>query len=140
MEEKTSSKSWLSKNKFTVVIALVLIALALLITVLLINKSPKRSISAYCSEYKTQKSIIAKSGGETYSSAVFNESSSDTDVFVTAYGKLAKVVPSDVQRDVETLDSVYRKIADDPTQAMSASLSGLSAEDSVAKWTKSHCD
>lgn len=140
MAEKTSSKSGFSKNKSTVVIALVLIALALLITAWLINKSPKRSISAYCSEYKTQKSIIAKSGGETYSSAVFNESSSDTNIFVTAYGQLAKVAPSDIQKDVETLDSIYKKIADDPSEAMSASLSGLSAEDSVAKWTKGHCN
>lgn len=140
MEEKTKAKSGFSNSKLTVVTLIVILLLAAFVIFLLINKKPARSISAYCSEYKNQKAIIAKAPGETYSSAVFNESSSDTKVFVTAYDKLSQVAPEDIRNDVETLDSVYKKIADDPSQAMSASLSGLSAEESVSKWTKDHCN
>jgi hypothetical protein len=58
---------------------------------------------------------------------------------VDALGKLERVAPDNIQPDVKTLKQLFEKIDKDPSQAFSASMSGLGAEDSVNKNATQHC-
>jgi hypothetical protein len=115
------------------VIAVVLMAFALL------SRSPHRSVEAYCSVYREEKARLAKLPGEAYPSGVFNEAVSDAGAFATAFDRLERVAPSDIQPDLKTLHAIYQKIDNDPSQALAASLSAISPDESVKKWTNDHC-
>lgn len=125
------------KRTIVTVVALIIVAILILLAVWLAQ--PKPSVAAYCKIYKEEKTRLAKLPGDTWPSGVFNDSVSDAGEFATSFGRLASVAPSDVKPDVETLQKVYQKIADDPSQGMSASLSGIGAETNVKKWTGEHC-
>ncbi|MGB4768115.1 MAG: hypothetical protein WBP22_02550 [Candidatus Saccharimonas sp.] len=58
---------------------------------------------------------------------------------MNAFSKLEAVAPKEIEPDVTTLKKTFQSIKDNPSGAISASLSGLSAEDSVTNWTKTHC-
>lgn len=65
--------------------------------------------------------------------------SSNPKDFAEAFSQLEKVAPKDIQSDVKTLKQIFDKVDKDPSQAMSASLSGLGAESSVSDWTSQYC-
>jgi len=129
------------KRKQISIIAIVGLAVIVLVFVILYFyfTTPQRSVAAYCAVYKTEKARLATFPGNTYSSTVFNKNLSDAGEFATSFGRLDQVAPSDIEPDVATLRAIYQKIHDDPSQAITASLSGISAESSVKAWTVSHC-
>lgn len=100
---------------------------------------PQRSTAAYCKVYKEEKSRLATLPGETWPAGIFDDKLNDAGEIDISIGRLEKVAPEEIKPDLATLKSIYKKIHDDPTQAFGASLSGISAEDSVKSWTKKHC-
>lgn len=125
------------KKRFAVVGVLIVVIFAAF--VLFFLQSPRRSAAAYCQVYKEEKARLAKLPGDTWPSGVFNDAVSDAGEFATAFSRLEKVAPNEIRPDVATLQSIYQKIHDDPSQGISASLSGVSAESSVEEWTKENC-
>lgn len=115
--------------------------LAVIIIVLLVTQlmSPERSVEAYCKIYKEEKVRLVKLPGDAYPSGVFNEAISDAGEFAKAFGRLEQVAPADIQPDLKTLEAIYQKIDHNPAQALAASLSAISPDESVKKWTKEHC-
>ncbi len=113
--------------------------LAIFVLVAVILLMPKRSVVAYCKVYQSESSKLANAKGDTYSVAVFSHRSSNAGDFAGAFTRLDKVAPNEIEPDVKILKSVFDKIEKDPSQALSASLSGISAESSVKKWTADHC-
>ena len=122
---------------FTVITGLLLVILVVVILSLL--SRPTRSVAAFCSTYKEQNAILAKSQGDTYSVRPFTHGSSSPHDFAAALGKLETVAPQDIESDVKTLKQIFEKIDQDPSQAFSASMSGLGAESSVDEWTSQRC-
>jgi hypothetical protein len=140
MDTATSKKfSMHGPKSRPVAVAVVLVILVALILLIAQIAAPKRSVAAYCQTYRQEKARLAKLPGDTWPSAVFNDSLSDAGQFATSFSRLEKSSPDDIRPDVKTLQSIYQKIHDDPSQAISASLSGTGAEDSVKQWTSSHC-
>ena len=115
----------------TLVIALLLVLIQFI--------PPQRSVASYCKVYKTEEAKLANAKGNTYSVTVFKHGSSDPHDFATAFGNLDRVAPSDIEPHVRTLKLIFDKIDSDPSQALSASLSGIGAESSVKSWTKVNC-
>lgn len=83
--------------------------------------------------------MLAKSSGNTYSAHPFTHSSSNPHDFVVALDKLEAVAPTQIEPDVKTLKQIFEKIDQDPSQALSASMSGLGAESNVQNWTAQNC-
>lgn len=129
----------LDPKKRNIIIGLILVVVFLIFAIVQFM-TPHRSVTAYCKIYKEETTRLAALPGTTWPSGVFNDSLSDAGEFAKSFGKLEKVAPDEIRTDVATLKSIYQKIGDDPSQAISASLSGVSAESSVKDWTKSHCD
>jgi hypothetical protein len=134
----TDIKSILNNKKLTSIVVFVIITLMALVIILLIQR-PERSVASYCKVYNEEKTRLSKLPGDTWPSAVFNDELSDANAFAEAFGKLEKVAPEEIRPDVKTLQSLYKKVADDPSQAIGVSLSGIGPEDSVKKWTVEHC-
>jgi hypothetical protein len=120
-------------------IGLGVLLLVVLIIIVVHGFTPKRSVEAYCTAYKQEKARLAKLPGDTWPSSVFDDSLSDASEFAKAFGRLKQVAPKDIEPDVATLQSLYRKVHDDPSQAMSASLSGITPEENVREWTVKNC-
>ena len=141
MDAKTDTKnSALKPNKKLAIFGAVILAIVLLMLIVGQLSGPKRSVAAYCQTYKAEKSRLAKLPGNSWSSGVFNDQVGDAGEFAASFGKLEKVAPEEIQGDVATLKSVYQKIHDDPSQAISASLSGSSADTNLKNWTSQHCE
>lgn len=137
MQQKEKLKpSVTSRRTIMIVILTIIVAI---VAVLLLLGQPERSVAAYCKVYTEEKARLAKLPGDTYPSGVFQDELSDTGAFADAFGKLEKVAPDEIKSDVKTLQSIYKKMADDPSQAVAASLSGAGAEESVKKWTETYC-
>lgn len=122
--------------------SVILIGTSILIIVILaiiIWHRPTRSVAAFCSIYKQEDARLAKSYGDTYGVHPFKHTSNNPHDFVTALGKLDAVAPKEIEPDVKTLKLLFEKIDKDPSQALSASLSGMGAESSVSDWTTQHC-
>lgn len=100
---------------------------------------PERSVASYCKVYKEEKARLAKLPGDTWPSAVFNDQVGDANELAKSFQHLEDVAPSEIQSDIATLQKLYKKISDDPSQAVNASLSGLGAEDAVKDWTSGNC-
>lgn len=126
-------------KKRTIVTVVGLIIVAILVFLAIWLMQPKPSVESYCKIYKEEKVRLAKLPGDTWPSGVFNDSVSDAGEFAASFGRLAPVATSDIKSDVTALQKLYQKIADDPSQGMSASLSGIGAENNVKKWTSNHC-
>jgi hypothetical protein len=141
VKEKTSNKTKYSAlDRRTVTLVMVVgIIIAVLVSIFIIFGQPERSIASYCKVYKEERSRLAKLPGDTYPSGVFQDELSDAGAFADAFSKLEKVAPDEIRPDVKTLQGIYKKMADDPSQAIAASLSGASAEESVKKWTVDQC-
>ena len=129
----------LNSRKRNTIIAITLLIVVILIVSLFQIVKPNRSVASYCKVYKEQDAKLAKSQGDTYSVAVFSHSSNNPADFANAFSKLEEVAPNDIQPDVKTLKQLFQKIDSDPSQSMSASLSGLGAESSVKDWTNRNC-
>lgn len=127
-----------SKKRAITIGAVVVIA-ALIVLFIAQTITPGRSVASYCQVFKEEKTRLAKLPGDAWPSGVFNDSLSDAGEFATSFSKLEKVAPDEIRSDVAILQSLYKKIHEDPSQAISASLSGAAAEASVKTWTTSRC-
>ena len=141
MDKKETAKA---KNpdpkKRNIAILVTLLGVVLVAVLLFQFMKPERSVASYCKVYKEEDAKLAKAQGDTYAVAVFSHKSSNPADFANAFSKLEQVAPNDIQPDVKTLKQLFQKIDSDPSQSMSASLSGLGAESNVKDWTDSHCN
>jgi len=138
-EKKTTRLKRFDHKKRTVVIIATLLGVIIVVILLFQFMKPERSVTSYCKVYKEEDAKLAKAQGDTYSVAVFSHSSNSPADFANALSKLEQVAPNDIQPDVKTLKQLFQKIDSDPSQNMSASLSGLGAESSVKDWTSQNC-
>lgn len=140
MDKKVDDKKKaLDPKKRNLIVALVLVVIGLLIFWFIQQAAPQRSVAAYCSTYKEEKARLAKLPGDTWPAGIFNDELSDAGEIATSVDRLEKVAPDEIRPDVATIRSIYQKIHDDPSQAIGASLSGVSAEQNVKDWTKNNC-
>lgn len=140
MQERTQTKAKTDTNRKRLAIMGVLAAVVIItITSLLTFRQPERSVVAYCKVYKEEAAKLPHEGGDTYQAAMFTSSSNDPHKFAVAFGQLERVAPEEIRQDVKTLQSVFGKIDSDPSQKLTASLSGLGAESNVRDWTQDHC-
>lgn len=121
----------------TVMGILVVSGVAILLIVQLVE--PKRSEAEYCKVYKAEKARLAGLPGDTWPSAVFNDTIGDAKEFSVSFDRLERVSPDEIKSDVATLQVVYRKIHDDPASAIEISLRGATAEENAKSWTMAHC-
>jgi hypothetical protein len=140
MDKRESEKTSVKKtNRRLITVGAVILVIVLMVLLVAQLAVPKRSVAAYCQTYKDEKTRLAALPGDTWPSGVFNDAVSGAGEFATAFGRLEKVAPDEIRPDVATLQSVYQSIKDNPSQAISASLSGTSAEAGVKNWTGKHC-
>lgn len=140
MDKKTEDKPQARKTSRLVIIAGAVILMIVLLALLLPRlTAPKRSVAAYCQTYNEEKARLAKLPGNTWPSGVFNDAVGNAGEFATSFGKLESVAPEEIHGDVTALKSVYQKIDADPSQAISASLSGSSTDSSLKDWTRKNC-
>ncbi len=140
MDKHESDKTSVKKtNRRLIMAGAAILVIALILLLIAQLAAPKRSVAAYCQTYKDEKARLAALPGDTWPSGVFNDAVSDAGEFATAFSRLEKVAPDEIRPDVATLQSVYQKIHDDPSQAISASLSGSAADTSLKSWTAEHC-
>jgi hypothetical protein len=118
--------------------ALLLLAIIALGATVLISR-PHRSVVAYCKVYHQENQKLTGSHGSTYSVAVFSHSSINAKDFAKAFANLERVAPAEIEPDVKALKAIFDKISQDPSQTLTASLSGIGAESSVKTWTDNHC-
>ncbi|MCA0228700.1 hypothetical protein LCH21_04640 [Patescibacteria group bacterium] len=133
------TKPDLAKNRTVLFAVGGVVLLVIIILAAMLFTRPARSVEAFCSTFKQENTRLADSQGDTYSVKPFTNSSSNPRDFADALGKLERVAPDNIQPDVKTLKQLFEKIDKDPSQAFSASMSGLGAEDSVNKYTAQHC-
>lgn len=130
----------LDPRKRNIVIAAIALVIFILIFVIMqFLTGPQRSVTAYCQTYKEEKARLAQLPGDTWPTGVFNDELNDAGEIATSFGRLEKVAPDEIRSDVATLQSIYQKIDSDPSRAIDASLSGLTAEESIKKWTYQYC-
>ena len=138
-KKKTTRVKALDPKKRNTVLIVTLLIVALILVLVFQLMKPERSVASYCKVYKEENAKLAKAQGDTYAVAVFSHKSSNPADFANAFSKLEQVAPDNIQPDVKTLKQLFQKIDDDPSQGMSASLSGLGAESSVKDWTEANC-
>src|SRR5579883_2763560 len=138
-KKETTGVKNLDPKKRNIAILATLLVVVLVAVLLFQLMKPERSVVSYCKVYKEEDAKLAKAQGDTYAVAVFSHKSSNPADFANAFSKLEQVAPDDIQPDVKTLKQLFRKIDSDPSQSMSASLSGLGAESNVKDWTDGHC-
>lgn len=129
----------LNNKQRTIFIGAVVIVIALVVLFAATLSQPKPSVAAYCKVYKEEKARLSKLPGDTWPSAVFDDKVGDAGELAAAFGRLARVAPSDVKSDVVVLQKLYKKVNDDPSQALSAGLSGIGPENNVKDWTGERC-
>jgi hypothetical protein len=140
MDKKTEDKPQARKtNRLVIIAGAVVLVIVLLVLMIPQLTAPKRSVAAYCQTYKEEKARLTKLPGNTWPSGVFNDAIGDAGEFATSFGKLESVAPEEIRGDVTALKAVYQKIDADPSQAISASLSGSSADGSLKSWTNQNC-
>jgi hypothetical protein len=127
------------KRIYLVIASITVVAVVILLLIVNLAK-PERSVTALCKVYAEENAKLSSAKGTTYSVAVFpNHKSSNPADFAKAFSNLEQAAPDEIQPDVKTLKQIFQKIDADPSRAMSASLSGLSAEASVKQWTSKFC-
>lgn len=127
------------KKRNIVIVAVVLVIFVLFFAIMQFLSGPQRSVTAYCQTYTEEKVRLAKLPGDTWPTGVFNDELNDAGEIAVSFGRLERVAPNEIRPDVATLQSIYQKIDSDSSQAISASLSGVSAESNVKEWTTEHC-
>ena len=135
----TQLKKALTKKRIVISVGVgILFTIAIVLAIVTLSK-PTRSVAAFCSTYKQGDARLAKSHGDAYSVHPFTHDSSNPHDFVVALSNLDAVAPKEIESDVKTLKQLFEKMDKDPSQALSASLSGLGAESNVSGWTTQHC-
>ena len=121
-----------------IIVVLVVIVLAILLNVM---AHPQRSVAAYCTIYKQEKVRLTpmSNNANAYPSGVFDVTLNDAGQIANSFSKLDPVAPAEIEPQVKTLQKLYQKIQEDPSQAIAASLSGGSVDDSLKAWTSQHC-
>ena len=89
---------------------------------------PQRSAAAYCKVLTAENARLAGRSPVSHASD-----------YATKYSRLEQVAPNEIKADVRVGKLAFQKIASDPTQAISASLSGMSAEANLNAWDANHC-
>ena len=141
MSEKQAPKHEGPINKKrNIVIAAAVITVGLLIFWLIQQNAPERSVAAYCKVHGEEKARLAKLPGDTWPAGIFDDELSDAGEIANSVAKLEKVAPDEIRSDVTTIKAIYQKIDADPSQAISAALSGAEAESNVKEWTKTQCN
>jgi len=140
MDKKTENKNTAHHpKKKPIIIAVTVVFTGILIFWLIQQLTPQRSIESYCKVYNEEKARLSTLPGDTWPAGIFNDELSDAGEIATSIKRLEKVAPDEMQPDIKTLVSIYQKIDSDPSQALSASLSGVEAEANVKEWTKKQC-
>ena len=137
MREKQKKDNTPKPSKKILIVAVILVA-AIAVLLAFIPKT-ERSAQAFCNTYNEEDARLSTLPGDTYPSGVFNEDISDAGEFAMSFSRLEKVAPEEIRADVSTLQSIYQKIDEDPSQAIAASLSGVQAEENVVDWINSNC-
>lgn len=132
-------KKTLAKRRTVISAGAGVLLIIIVVFAIIASSGPTRSVAAFCSTYKQEDARLAKSYGDTYSVHPFTNSSNNPRDFVVALSNLDAVAPKEIEPDVKTLKLLFEKIDKDPSQAISASLSGLGAELNVSGWTTQHC-
>lgn len=129
-------------RKQSVIITGAVVAVILVILAVVHLTQPKRSIDAYCQVYKQEKSRLSamSNNSNPYPSGVFNVSVNDAGEIATSFGRLGRVAPSTIEPNVKALQNLYQDIHNNPSHAISDSLNGGSADDSLAQWTRQKCE
>lgn len=140
MVKKKSELSNETISKRPLLITVIIVFGVTIIGLLFVTLSnSERSVENYCKVYKEEKERLTQLTGDTWPSAVFDASTNDAGEMATSFKRLSRVAPSDIEPDVTTLQKLYQKVDDDPSQALSASLSGIDSEESVQQWSESNC-
>lgn len=125
-------------------IALGCTALLVVIVVFLITQTaqPARSVTAYCSVYRQEKSRLSAMSNESnpYPSGLFNVNVTDAGQVAASLGKLDRVAPTQIEPEVSSLQKLYGDIHNNPSNAINDSLNGGSLDDNLKTWTQQHCD
>lgn len=103
------------------------------------NIRVERSLQSFCNVYSEEDSRLESLPGDSYPSGVFNEEISDASEFAVSFDRLEKAAPEEIRADVATLQSLYAKIHEDPSQAIAASLSGIEPEENVEEYIDANC-
>jgi len=109
------------------------------VVVLLTLSTPTRSVENFCKVHSEEKARLAALPGDTWSSAVFGEKTNDASEMAKSFERLESVSPDEIKSDVELQQELFKKVDEDPSQALAASLSGIGPEENVKQWTKSNC-
>lgn len=132
----TGNESRTVKRKY-VVLAVTLVLVAIIFAGYI--GRPSRSVTSFCDVFAQEDARLAKLPGDTWPSGVFKEDISDAGEFAESFSRLEKVAPEDIRADVATIQAIYEKIDEDPSQAIAASLSGIDAEEAVIDWIEANC-
>ncbi len=119
-----------------------IVAIVVLAAVLALNIfSPKRSVNEYCKVYLEEKSRLSlmSKPSNPYPSGLFNVDVDDAGQVASSLSRLDRVAPHEIEPEVSALQKLYQELKDDPSRAVSISLSGGSLDDNLASWTASHC-
>lgn len=140
MHKKNTEQKAGSISKRRALIIYVGAAVAIIVPLMLTMTRPERSVEAFCKVYSEENARLATAHGDSYAVAVFDHKSSNPGDFAKAFSKLERVAPDEIRPDVKTLRQIFERIERDPSQALSASLSGITAEASVENWGKERCN
>lgn len=135
-ESQSRAAAFKQKHKISLIVAVLLL---IFIVIALNNSQSKRSAASFCQVLSDEKSRLAAFPGNSYPSGIFNEELSNAQEFVDSFAKLEKVAPDEIKADVSTLKLLYVKIQSDPSQSLSAGLSGVEPEDNVKEWIVDNC-
>ena len=139
MAEKTFAN--LKRNRrlqLGVVIFVVIVSVTILSFILI---RPERSVASYCKTYGQEKNWLAALSvpNGAYPSATFDVSVNDASRLAESLKGLDRVAPKEIEPMVKTLQQLYQKVHDDPSQDLAASISGESIDNSLMSWTSLQC-
>lgn len=137
--DKTKKDGKFKITKTQRIAAIVVIVAAVGSLLATIFYAQERSVENYCKVYSQEKERLSKLPGDTYPSGVFNDEISDAGEFAVSLGRLEKVAPDEISKDVEVLRKSYQVTDEDPSKAIAASLNAGSVDRSVKEWTTKNC-
>lgn len=137
--DKTKKDGKFKITKTQRIAAIVVIVAAVGSILATIFYAEQRSVESYCRVYVQEKERLSKLPGDIYPSGVFNDEISDAGEFATSLGRLGKVAPDEISKDVEVLRKSYQVTDEDPSKAIAASLNAGSVDRSVKEWTIKNC-
>lgn len=136
-KNKKDGKFKITKTQRIAAIVVIVAAVGSLLAT--IFYAEQRSVENYCKVFTQEKERLSKLPGNTYPSGVFNDEISDAGEFAVSLGRLEKVAPDEILKDVEVLRKSYQVTDEDPSKAIAASLNAGSVDRSVKEWTAKNC-